>query len=93
LCELATINSASLETCLIPCEYAVKALPSVTLDDYQELQLRQGKVLLDLDINIETGCVRLHNNQAQFIGLGELSDTKTLKVKRLLATNLNRLNN
>ncbi|MGQ3888363.1 tRNA pseudouridine(55) synthase TruB [Legionella sp. CNM-1927-20] len=92
LSDLTFLDSDSLANCLIPCEYAVKYLPVLTIDDYQELHLRQGKVLTNIDTNIENGCVRLHNHQAQFIGLGELSDTKTLKVKRLLAKNLNSLN-
>ncbi|WP_131782606.1 tRNA pseudouridine(55) synthase TruB [Legionella gresilensis] len=91
LSDLTCLDSESLATCLIPCEYAVNHLPIVTIDDCQEIHLRQGKIVTALNNDLAYGCVRLHNQQGQFIGLGELSDSRVLKVKRLLAKNVNSL--
>jgi tRNA pseudouridine55 synthase len=83
---LTKINFSLLRSFLIPAEYAVNYLPIVFLNEEEEKVLRQGKVLLRQDININNNSVRLHTYTKQFIGLGEFdSNTKCLKVKRLLA--------
>ncbi len=91
LSDLTCLDSESLLACLIPCEYAVNHFPIVTIDDCQEAHLRQGKIITTLDNDLAHGCVRLHNHQGQFIGLGDLSDASVLKVKRLLAKNMSGL--
>ncbi|STX30072.1 tRNA pseudouridine synthase B [Legionella beliardensis] len=87
--ELAELNElTSLESYLIPCEYAVNYLPIITLNEQEEQQLRQGKVINKQDIDIGKEYVRLHTLNQQFIGLGEITELKQLKVKRLLVANI-----
>ncbi|MDI9818921.1 MULTISPECIES: tRNA pseudouridine(55) synthase TruB [unclassified Legionella] len=82
--ELENTEPQQLLSCLLPIESAVKHLPVLTLDDTQVLALRQGRSVKDERFANVAGCVRLHNEAAQFIGLGELQPLNTLVVKRLL---------
>lgn len=70
---------------LIPIDKAVDYLKHVTLLDNEILAIRQGRIVskkLDVD---GVNCVRLYDEKAQFIGLGELTAEGDLKAKRLLA--------
>lgn len=79
-------NKSSLEAiaCLLPMERAVAHLPVMHLRNDDVLALQQGKLLNKVVSGLE-GCVRLYNEAAQFIGLGELQSSGILVVKRLLA--------
>jgi tRNA pseudouridine55 synthase len=81
--ELQDKTSAQLLNCLLPMERAVHSLPVVPLSEQQVVFLRQGKILNHITYDFE-GCVRLHNEREQFIGLGELQVNGVLSVRRLL---------
>ncbi|WP_419419585.1 tRNA pseudouridine(55) synthase TruB [Legionella sp. D16C41] len=86
LSELANLELDALKAYLIPCDYAVNYLPAITINEAQELELRQGKIIKKHFTDSTSGCVRLYNHDTQFIGLGEV-DADTIKVKRLLVKN------
>lgn len=73
--------------CLLPMERAVSYLPVLVLNAEEILVLRQGKILTDkMNPNLNSGCIRLHDEEARFIGLGELQLSGVLTVKRLLTS-------
>ena len=82
--ELTAKSEEDQLLCLLPMDRAVQYLPKITLNPTEVHVLRQGKVIGDYDAKGLTGCIRLYENDAQFIGLGELQ-ADGLKVKRLLA--------
>lgn len=83
--ELYGKETASLSACLLPMEKAIAWMPFITITDEEVIQLRQGKIIQYSQATDIVGCVRLYDRLNDFIGLGELSDTGMLKVKRLLA--------
>lgn len=84
--ELQTMSLTEKLDCLIPMDKAVEHLDSVTLTDDELLIIRQGRVLANkmMDVYVED-CVRLYDERAQFIGLGERLLNGDLKAKRLLS--------
>lgn len=83
--ELQEMSVAQKIDCLIPMDEAVNYLTSVILSDDEVSIIRQGRVLAN-NMNIEVAdCVRLYNEQSQFIGLGERHINGDIKAKRLLA--------
>lgn len=84
LTELENKSSDDLLECLLPMERAVNYLPRLRLTDEEVFILRQGKTLDKVVLDDVETCVRLHNERAQFIGLGEFIDHQVLAVKRLL---------
>ena len=81
--ELESKSDDQQHQCLLPMDRAVHYLPAVALNDTEVQALRQGKVISNIDAKGVTGCIRLYENDTQFIGLGELQEDG-LKVKRLL---------
>ncbi|KTD59183.1 tRNA pseudouridine synthase B [Legionella shakespearei DSM 23087] len=82
--ELQEMSLEQKRDCLIPMDKAVDYLTAVTLSADEVLTIRQGRVVVNkLDVNGEN-CVRLYDEGAQFIGLGEQTNGH-LKAKRLLA--------
>ena len=49
------------------------------------ITIRQGKVITKKLDGDKVDCVRLYDEQAQFIGLGEFNTDGELRAKRLLA--------
>ena len=84
--DLQSKTTPSVIDCLLPMERAVNYLPKVVVNSEDAHALRQGKTVNDRESAAVTGCVRLYENETQFIGLGELEATGLLKVKRLLST-------
>lgn len=82
--ELANMSIADLHNCLLPMERAVEYLPLLQLKADELLALRQGKIVENEEFVNLSGCVRLHDEQDQFVGLGELQDNGSLQVRRLL---------
>lgn len=83
--ELQAMSLTQIQDCLIPMDNAVDYLTPVTLSDDEVVIIRQGRVVVNkMDVG-GANCVRLYNESAQFIGLGELQINGDLKAKRLLA--------
>lgn len=83
--ELEEMSQAERIACLIPMDRAVDYLEQIVLSDDEILTVRQGKaVTKKLDVD-GVDCVRLYDEQSQFIGLGELTVDGDLRAKRLLA--------
>ena len=82
--DLLSKSADQLIACLLPMERAVSYLPRIELSREVVQALRQGKTVNDLADTTVSGCVRLYENDMQFIGLGDLQDTGILKVRRLL---------
>jgi tRNA pseudouridine55 synthase len=83
--ELERMSLAERIACLMPMDRAVDYLQQVVLVDDEILTIRQGRVVckkLDVD---GVNCVRLYDERAQFIGLGEFNANGDLRAKRLLA--------
>ncbi|HMT91437.1 MAG TPA: tRNA pseudouridine(55) synthase TruB [Thiolinea sp.] len=75
-----------LDELLLPIDQALMHLPELDLNEAESLLIQQGQKLA-LEKNIQPGLYRLYKNineQAQFMGMGELSNN-VLRVKRLLA--------
>lgn len=83
--ELVAKSPEQLQQCLLPIDRAVDYLPRLALNDEAAHALRQGKTVPMMESIHSTGCVRLFENNTQFIGLGEW-DAGVLKVKRFLGT-------
>ncbi len=66
-------------------DYAVDLLSSLTLNDIDVLSLRQGKIVKGSASSLETKELRLYNQEAQFIGIGEQNVNGEIKSKRLIA--------
>ncbi len=71
--------------CLIPMDKAVDYLNAIFLSDDEALAIRQGRIVGGKDVGIEGDCVRLYDNQSQFIGVGILLVNGDLKAKRLVS--------
>ena len=82
--ELQKKTEPQLLACLLPMERAVRSLPQVTLNADEIVILRQGKTLSSTMFESDTGCVRLYDESARFIGLGDVLPSGVLQVRRLL---------
>lgn len=79
-------QQARLDELLLPVDQALTHLPALALNEAESRLIQQGQKIV-LESNTQPGLYRLYkkiNEQAQFIGMGELSN-KVLRVKRLLA--------
>lgn len=83
--QLHDMSAEEQQDCLIPMDAAVSYLATVFLSDEEVLMLRQGKLLVGKMSGNEVECVRLYDEQHQFIGLGEQQSNGDLKAKRLLS--------
>jgi tRNA pseudouridine55 synthase len=83
--ELEAMDEAHLLGTLLPMTRALNHFPSVTLSIDQLHALRQGRVLQDSLHFAQQGCVQLHTEHQQFVGLGEIQADGILITKRLLA--------
>lgn len=82
--ELAIKSPAELQECLLPMDRALVALESLSVTSAVASALQNGKVVCDIVTNTAVpGIVKLYENGTNFIGLGELSSSGELKVKRL----------
>lgn len=71
---------------LLPLDAAIESMPRVSLtqdvcDYFQQGQIVRAKVKLN------TGLVRVYNEEQSFIGIGEALEGSRIKPKRLLSTN------
>ena len=87
--ELMSKTPSELHAALLPLERAINYIPVVKLVLEDVSRLKQGKIVQYPNFLDISGCVRLHDEQNSFIGLGELDSQGLLKVKRLLATGSN----
>lgn len=83
LAQLAAMDMATREACLLPVDCMLQGLPSLDLDDVQVARIAQGQ-RLGLDLALPDGKLRLYAN-GEFIGLGEL-EGRRLAPSRLLAS-------
>ena len=75
-----------LDELLLPVDQALIHLPKLDLNEAESLLIQQGQKII-LESNTQSGLYRLYkkiNEQAQFMGMGEVSNN-VLRVKRLLA--------
>ena len=85
LAELQEMSLTQKLDCLIPMDKAVEYLTPIILSDDEVSIIRQGKIIANkMDIEV-VECVRLYNEQTQFIGLGERQINGDIKAKRLLS--------
>lgn len=85
LAELEKMSVSERMDCLVPMDRAVNHLEQVTLLDDEIVTIRQGRVITN-KIGVEVAdCVRLYDERAQFIGLGERNTLGDIKAKRLLS--------
>lgn len=83
--ELEAMSPSERIACLIPMDRAVNHLEQVILLDDEIVTIRQGRVVTN-KIGVEIAdCVRLYDEKAQFIGLGERNPLGDIKAKRLLS--------
>lgn len=85
IAELETMNEADLSQCLLPMQTAIEHLPALALQEDEVQFLRQGKWITPQSIPPQSDVFRLLDEQANFIGLGEIGENGVLKVRRLLA--------
>lgn len=85
IAELESMHAEERMACLLPLDKAIEHISLINLTDEMIQDLRKGKVIKQLSLNLDSDCVRLYNNQAHFVGLGEISSDGSLKAKRLLA--------
>ena len=84
--QLAELSEEERLECLVPMDEAINYFPCLSLSNAEVLILRQGRILeahLEAQENMET--LRLYDETAQFIGLGERLTNGDIKVKRLLS--------
>ncbi|MCL9683824.1 tRNA pseudouridine(55) synthase TruB [Legionella maioricensis] len=83
--QLEKMSLSQKLDCLIPMDKAVEYFAKIILSEDEVFTIRQGRVIAR-KMNVEvTDCVRLYNEQAQFIGLGERQTNGDIRAKRLLA--------
>jgi tRNA pseudouridine55 synthase len=84
--ELQEMSIPQILDCLIPMDKAVDYLSKIILSEEEVSIIRQGKILVSkMEVGEEEDCVRLYNEQSQFIGLGARQINGDLKAKRLLS--------
>ncbi|KTD04545.1 tRNA pseudouridine synthase B [Fluoribacter gormanii] len=83
--ELEAMAISERKACLIPMDKAVSHLEKVTLLSDELVLIRQGRVVTN-KIGVERAdCVRLYDETAHFIGIGERNIQGDIKAKRLLS--------
>ncbi|MBL7481827.1 tRNA pseudouridine(55) synthase TruB [Legionella bononiensis] len=83
--DLQAMSPKEQHDCLIPMDTAIDYLKSITLSDDEVIIIRQGRVIVNkMDVD-RVDCVRLYDERAQFIGLGEQLANGDIKAKRLLS--------
>ncbi len=83
--ELEAMSPSERIACLIPMDRAVNHLEQVTLLDDEIVTIRQGRVVTNKTGVEIADCVRLYDENAQFIGLGERNPLGDIKAKRLIS--------
>lgn len=83
--QLQEMSAEEQMNCLIPMDKAVDYLNPVSLSTDEVLMLRQGRVLAGKMLSNVVECVRLYDEQKQFVGLGEQLINGDLRAKRLLS--------
>lgn len=83
--ELQEMTLTQKLDCLIPMDKAVDFLTQIILSEDEISTIRQGKVVPNKMNGVVVDCVRLYNEQSQFIGLGERQINGDIKAKRLLS--------
>lgn len=73
---------AELDELILPLSKLALSLPSVKLSSEAAFQLRQGQFVVDVDLPIVENISLLYNDE--FIGIGEVTEEKLLKPKRLI---------
>ena len=82
--NLQSMSVDQLLSSLLPMDRAVSYLPRVAINSDMASALRQGKTVSNLTAPGVHGSVLLYENDAHFMGLGDLDTSGLLKVKRLL---------
>ena len=76
---------ATRKTHILPMTRAVAHLPRLDVTEAMQDALYQGKVISDIDASLPQGLLQLYAPMDNFFGLGEVTDTQELKVKRLMS--------
>ena len=84
--ELEMMTPSERMSCLLPLERAISYMHVINLSEEDSLLLKQGKQVQCDNLSGISGTVRLHDLNAHYLGLGDISLDGVLKVKRLLAT-------
>jgi len=83
LAQFEALTPVQRELLLLPVDSAVKHLPAMTLDADSSFYLQQGQPIWQSG-KIPHGLIRLYNEQAEFLGLGEQQSDGKIAPKRLI---------
>lgn len=83
--QIQEMSADERKACLIPIDKAVNYMSAVVLSDADITTVRQGRVIPGSLSYTTVDCIRLYDNQSQFIGLGERQINGDIKAKRLLS--------
>lgn len=83
--QLEAMSMVERMQCLIPMDQAIVHLDDLQLCIEDVLALRQGKIIYNKTSHATGSCLRLYDDKAQFIGIGEQFTNGEIKAKRLLS--------
>lgn len=83
--ELEMMTPSEQMACLLPLERAISYMPIITLSEEDSLLLKQGRQVHHDNLQGISGAVRLHDLNARYLGVGDISVDGIVKVKRLMA--------
>lgn len=81
--QFEAMTAEQRETALLPLDSAVLHLPDITLDADSGFYLQQGQAIWQSG-KIPLGLIRLYDEQAKFLGLGEQQSDGKITPKRLV---------
>ncbi len=84
--ELLSKSDELLQQCLLPVDRAIDYFPTLVLDNDTVHGLKQGRALQLPNVQPSSDCVRVYDQNNQFIGLCEWELSGALKGKRLVTT-------
>ncbi|HEX3895993.1 MAG TPA: tRNA pseudouridine(55) synthase TruB [Rudaea sp.] len=79
--ELSAMTAEEMQTRLLPLEQGLAALPGLTVDDGEELRLRQGKTL-EQTILKDVPLARAMDSAGRLVALVEIDDRGEVRVRR-----------
>lgn len=83
--ELTVMDMPNRLQCLLPLERAIDYMPVLQVDMASLKSLKYGQTVINPKFFSVDGCVRLHDPNGRFFGLGDVSADGVLKARRLLA--------
>ncbi len=82
--QLEAMVEAERDACLLSVDTLLQKVPSIVLENRMVTRLQQGQVQ-EAHPDWLPGMVRIYDSYGAFIGLSEITDTRELKAKRLIA--------